>query len=307
MAQISPSFHGVWTALVTPFAADGSLDLDAYRRIVRAQVAAKVAGVVPCGTTGESPTLSREERRALIQACVEETKGTATRVMAGTGSNDTEETIELTREAESLGASAALVVAPYYNKPSQDGLLAHFRAVADAVKIPIVLYNVPGRTGVAISAKTIAELAAHPRINAIKEATGDLTFQSEVMDQLALAGRKLDLLSGDDLTYLAFLAQGGHGVVSVASNLAPRALVDLQSAFDFGDWKRARGLHERLYPLFRDLFIESNPAPIKHAMARAGICPAAMRAPLAPMSAKNIQTLETTLERAGIAKGRTDA
>jgi 4-hydroxy-tetrahydrodipicolinate synthase len=270
---------------------------------VRAQVAAGVAGVITNGTTGESPTLTREERQTLLQAALEETRGSKTQVMTGTGTASTLDTIAASQAAQTTGAAALLIVTPYYNKPSQAGLLAHYRAVADAVTLPIVLYNVPGRTGVSLSSDTVAELAAHPRIRAIKEATGNLAFQSEIIEKLRAAKRELALLSGDDPTYLSFLAQGGHGIVSVASNLFPRAMVELQKTADAADWTKARALHDRYFPLFRDLFVESNPSPIKYAMARAGFCGPTLRLPLAPISARSAETLEASLRTCGIEKG----
>jgi 4-hydroxy-tetrahydrodipicolinate synthase len=295
--------RGVFTALITPFETSGKLDLPAFRKIVRDQIAAGVSGVIPCGTTGESPTLSTDEKKLLISTCLKETSGTPVRVVAGTGGNATEETIALSRWASEAGAAGVLIVTPYYNKPSQAGLSAHFRAVADAVSCEVILYNVPGRTGVSLTAATVAELATHPRLRTIKEATGNVAFTSEILDALAWKERQMDILSGDDATYLPLLSVGAKGVISVASNLFPRAMVALQAAWDSGKPAEARAIHERFFPLFRDLFVESNPGPIKHAMARAGWCGSGLRPPLAPLAEPSARTLEASLEHCGIRKG----
>jgi 4-hydroxy-tetrahydrodipicolinate synthase len=295
--------RGIYTALVTPFTSRGELDLAAYKRILDDQVAAGVAGVVPCGTTGETPTLSTDEKKTLIQTAIAALKGTGVKVMAGTGGNSTAETIEMSRWASDAGADALLIVTPYYNKPSQAGLEAHFRAVADTVKCEIMLYNVPGRTGVSLMAETIVNLAKHPRITALKEATGNVAFSSEILDQLDAAGEKLDILSGDDATFLPMLSAGCVGVVSVSSNLFPRAMVAIQKHLEAGNIAEAQKVHRRFYPLFRDLFIDSNPVPIKHAMGLAGFCDAGLRAPLVRMNATHTAKLEASLRRCGIEKG----
>jgi 4-hydroxy-tetrahydrodipicolinate synthase len=298
------TFRGVWTALVTPFTANDELDLEAFKRILKDQRDARITGVIPCGTTGESPTLSIAEKKTLIETALRELKGTGVRVIAGTGSNSTRETVELSRWASDAGVDGVLVVTPYYNKPTPAGLEAHFRAVADAVKCDVMLYNVPGRTGVSLTPATVSALATHPRIHSIKEATGNVAFTSELIDVLSRDGRKIEILSGDDATYLPLLAVGGDGVVSVASNLFPRAMVAMQVAVEKGDLKTAKELHQRFYPLFRDLFIESNPGPIKVSMQVAGFCDARMRSPLAPMSAENLQKLKASLARCGVEKGK---
>jgi 4-hydroxy-tetrahydrodipicolinate synthase len=295
--------HGVFTALVTPFDSRGGLDLESFIRILADQKDAGVAGVVPCGTTGESPTLSKDEKKKLILTALETLKGSGVKVIAGTGGNDTAETVELSRWASEQGADGVLVVTPYYNKPSQAGLEAHYKAVADAVRCEVMLYNVPGRTGVSLAAETVARLAQHPRITSIKEATSNVAFASELLDQLKLAGSRMTLLSGDDAAYLPLLSLGAHGVVSVASNLFPRAMVAIHQSYQAGRPQEAASLHQRFHPLFRDLFIDSNPVPIKHAMAFAGWCDARTRLPLVPMSAANIQRLEASLRRCDVAKG----
>lgn len=295
--------RGVFTALVSPFNSRNELDLEAFKRILDDQKAAGVAGVIPCGTTGESPTLTKDEKKTLIKTAVEAMKGSGVKVLAGTGSNDTVETVEFSRWASDQGVDGLLIVVPYYNKPTQTGLEAHFRSVADAVKCEIMLYNVPGRTGISLSPETTVKLAAHPRITSLKDAAGNLSVTSETIDQLAAAGSKLSVLSGDDDLYLPSIAVGAAGVVSVASNLFPRAMVAIQKHYDAGRVAEAAQLHQRFHPLFRDLFIESNPAPIKYAMSFAGFCEPQVRAPLAALSAASRAKLDESLRRCGVEKG----
>lgn len=294
---------GVFTALVSPFGADGSLDLAAYRKILKDQADAGIAGVIPCGTTGESPTLTLSEKQTLIETAVETLKGSGVKVLAGTGGNSTSETVEFSRWASQHGVDGILVVTPYYNKPSQAGLIEHFRAVAEAVTCELMVYNVPGRTGVSLTAETVCALSEHPRVRSIKEATGNVSFTSEILDCLGRHGRKIDILSGDDATYLPLLSVGAVGVVSVASNLFPRAMVKIQKAGETGDFVTARAVHQAYYPLFRDLFVESNPVPIKYAMHFAGWCGANVRKPLVDMGAKSVETLLASLNRCGIKPG----
>ena len=296
--------RGVWTALVTPFNDKNELDLDAFRRILRDQKAARITGVIPCGTTGESPTLSAAEKKTLIQTALQELKGSGVKIIAGTGSNYTAETIELSKWASEQGVDGVLIVTPYYNKPSQAGLEAHFRAIADVIQCELMLYNVPGRTGVSLTASTIASLATHPRIRSLKEATGNTAFTSEIIDELSLRKQSLDILSGDDATYLPLLSVGAVGVVSVASNLFPRAMVAIQEAFAQGKTQEAFRIHQQFYPLFRDLFIEANPMPIKFAMEFAGWCHSRVRAPLTPVSAASQQKLLESFRRCGVERGK---
>jgi 4-hydroxy-tetrahydrodipicolinate synthase len=297
-------FRGVWTALATPFLPNLSIDWTAWDQLIQKQVQAGIHGIIPCGTTGESPTLSLDEKKKLISRAIEKTRGTSTRVIAGTGSNNTEETIAFSKWASEAGAAGVLVVTPYYNKPTQAGLKSHFTQVADAITCPIMLYNVPGRSGVGLTAETIAELAKHPRIRALKEATGNLQFQSEIIDQLLLGGSKLDILSGDDATYFPALCAGAQGAVSVASNICPEEMVALQAAVDQGNLSLGLSIHTRLFPVFRDLFVETNPAPVKAALAWQGLKSAAeLRLPLVKMSEKSQQTLEKALIRAGVKSG----
>jgi 4-hydroxy-tetrahydrodipicolinate synthase len=275
---------GVFTALVTPFTATGELDLPAFEALVAAQVAAGVAGVVPVGTTGESPTVTDAEAAALVAAAVRLTRGTGVRVVVGTGSNDTRATVAATRAAAAAGADAALVVVPYYSRPTQAGLLAHFTTVATEGGLPIVVYNIPGRAGVALAPATLsALLAAAPagRIAALKDASGGVDGAAD----LALAAPALRVLSGDDALTLPFMSVGAVGVVSVVSNVFPRAVVALVRAAAAGDFALARALHEALLPFTRAAFVESNPGPVKHALAATRAIPsAALRLPLAPLA-----------------------
>ncbi|OFZ81568.1 MAG: 4-hydroxy-tetrahydrodipicolinate synthase [Bdellovibrionales bacterium RIFOXYD1_FULL_53_11] len=294
---------GVWTAVVTPFEENGGIDINAFRKILHDQADAGVAGVVVGGTTGEAPALTNEEKKTLVQAAIKELGGGGAGVVAGTGTNNTRDSVEFSKWASDAGCSGVLVVTPYYNKPSQTGLEAHFTAVADAVSCEVILYNVPGRTGISITAETVMRLSAHPRIRTLKEATGNVAFTSEILDALSLAGRRMDVLSGDDATFLPLLSVGAAGVISVASNLFPRAMVGLYKAFIEGRTQEALEIHARYYPLFRDLFVESNPVPVKYAMAHARWCRPDPRAPLAPLSEESVRKLQASLDRAGIRKG----
>jgi 4-hydroxy-tetrahydrodipicolinate synthase len=300
MEKRKTKWKGVFTAIVTPFLPSGEIDWKSYRELLKAQKAARVAGVIPCGTTGESPTLTKEEKKKLITVTLEELKGSGLKVMAGTGSNSTAETIELSSWASDQGVDGVLVVVPYYNKPSQTGLISHFTQVADRVKCDVVLYNVPSRTVAALTAETVAELACHPRIAAIKEATGNLAFDSEIIEALRLEKTELALLSGDDLTFLPFLALGGDGVISVASNLIPAELVELHTQFEKGNLARARELHEKYFQVFKDLFFEPSPAPAKYALSLTGICSTAVRSPITELSDAGVERLNATLKRAGL-------
>ncbi len=287
------NFQGVHTALATPFLND-EVDRPSFTRLVESQIAAGISGIVPVGTTGESPTLDHEEHHHVIELAVEISAGRVP-VIAGTGSNSTREAVSLTRAAEKAGAQAALLVAPYYNKPSQHGLFAHYRAIADAVGIPLVLYSIPGRCGIEIGVDTVAALAdACPNIRCIKEAGGSV----ERVNQLRTAlPDDFQILSGDDSLTLPFLSAGAVGVISVASNLIPGPVVELVNAWLAGNASRALEIHSRLYPLFRDLFVESNPVPVKFALARAGIIASEeVRLPLAPLRESSRKTLSATLE-----------
>ncbi len=292
-----PTFHGCYTAIVTPFAADGSIDFDALDRLVDEQVEAGVRGVVPCGTTGESPTLSHEEHHEVIQAVVERVAGRV-EVLAGCGSNSTEEALSLTTFAAEAGATATLQVVPYYNKPTQEGLYRHFEMIARATKLPVMLYNIPGRTGVALTPATIARLAKIETVRGLKEATGNLDQASEVRS----LAPGLDVLSGDDALTLPLFAIGGHGVVSVAANVVPRDVVAL-CAWAAEDQDRARAIHFKLYPLVKALFIETNPIPVKTALSLLGRCGGDLRMPLCEMEPQNRAKLEQALKAYGLLQG----
>ncbi|MEY2906672.1 MAG: 4-hydroxy-tetrahydrodipicolinate synthase [Verrucomicrobiota bacterium] len=290
------SFAGAHTALVTPFR-NGSLDEAALTALIEAQVAAGISGIIPVGTTGESPTLSHEEHRRVIEIAV---KAASKRILviAGTGSNATSEAVELTIEAEKLGADAALVVAPYYNKPSAEGLYRHFKQVAGAVTIPIVLYSIPGRCGIEIPVTVVARLATDcPNIVAIKEAGGSV----ERVNQLRAAlPDSFQILSGDDSLTLPFMATGAVGVISVASNIIPTEVETLVRSFLNGEVAKAQEIHAQYYPLFRDLFIEPNPVPIKAALAFKGVCTEDVRLPLCEMTSPNRDILMKTLNNTGV-------
>jgi len=289
---------GVLTALVTPFR-DGRLDEPALRRMVQRQLGAGVHGLVVCGSTGEAAAMTLEERLQAIRAVVAEAGGRAP-VVAGTGSHNTAATVELTARARDLGVDAALVVTPYYVKPPARGLVEHFRAVA-GVGLDVVAYNVPSRTGVSLTPETAAELAGLERVVALKEASGDLWLDSRI---LAAVGDGLTLLSGDDFTFLPFLAIGGHGVISVVSNPAPALFVELFTRFAAGDVAGARVLHHRLAPLMRALFLETNPMPVKAAMAALGLCAEEIRPPLCPLADVHRPELARALAGCGLGEER---
>jgi 4-hydroxy-tetrahydrodipicolinate synthase len=287
------TFKGTHTALVTPFR-DGAFDVSAFRNLIEAQIAGGVEGIVPVGTTGESPTLTHEEHAEVIKVAVEAARGRCL-VIAGTGSNSTAEAIDLTIEAEKLGADAALLVAPYYNKPSQEGLYRHYKAIADAVKIPLVLYSIPGRCGIEIGVDTVARLANDcPNITCIKEAGGSVERVSALRQVVPEA---FEIVSGDDSLTLPFLSAGAVGVISVASNYLPRDVSDFVRAWLEGRLADAAAAHRRLYPLFKDLFIEPNPVPVKFALALRGVMSAEVRLPLCEMTAANQDRLRKTLAR----------
>lgn len=288
------AFAGVSVALVTPFR-DGELDLAALRAQVEFQVAAGTTCLCPVGTTGESPTLSHEEHERVISEVVQAASGRI-KVMAGTGSNSTREALRLTRWAAQAGADAALMVAPYYNKPTQQGFYEHFRAVAQEVDLPICLYNIPGRTGKNVEPETIARLADLPNITMVKEATGSLDQASQV-----LALTDLTVLSGDDSLTLPLLSVGGEGVISVVGNIVPQAMIELVQAFRAGQVQRAQELHLQLFPLCRDMLgLATNPIPIKAAMKLLGRDTGELRLPMTPLDAAAEAALHTTLSRFGL-------
>jgi 4-hydroxy-tetrahydrodipicolinate synthase len=286
-------FRGTFTALVTPFRGS-AIDFTALRNLIESQIAAGIDGIIAVGTTGESPTLTHDERKEVIR-CAIEAANKRCLVLAGTGSYSTREAIAATEEAEKLGVDGALLVAPYYNKPSQEGLFRHFSAIAKSTPLRLMLYNIPGRCGVDIAAETVARIQGDcPNVVSIKEAGGNVDRVSELRARLPEA---FTVLSGDDGLTLPFLAVGAVGVVSVASNLLPREMCELVGAFVNGDLKRAEGLHRKLYWLFKDLFIEPNPVPIKTALSWRGRILAEVRLPLCEMSAANQARLRKTLEK----------
>jgi 4-hydroxy-tetrahydrodipicolinate synthase len=293
-------FTGTHTALITPFTKDGKVDEPRLRQLVEQQIAAGIDGLVPCGTTGESPTLDHEEHNHVIELVV---KFAAKRcaVIAGTGSNSTAEAVFMTQYAKKVGADASLQVAPYYNKPTQAGLYAHFRAIAEQADIPIVLYNIPGRCGVDISNETIARLRTDlpKHIVGLKEATGIVDRVSQLR---TLVDRDFCILSGDDSLTLPMMSVGAVGVISVVSNMIPRELTEMTHAALKGDFERAARIHAKLFPLFKDLFIETNPTPLKAAMAMMGLCEETYRLPLVPMGEANRAQLKKTLLALGLVK-----
>ena len=284
-------FAGTYTALVTPYKND-RVDEAAFARLIEGQIAGGITGIVPVGTTGESPTLTHEEHLRVIELAVQVTKGRC-KVIGGTGSNSTAEAVAMTQEAERVGCDATLQVAPYYNKPSQEGLFRHFAKIAEATKIPHILYSIPGRCGIEIAVETVVRLAKEcGNIVAIKEAGGSVERVSALR---AVLPAEFDILSGDDSLTLPFIGAGANGVISVASNIVPRAVTDLVNAALAGDFVEARRLHFHWYSLFKDLFIEPNPVPAKHALALRGEMSPDVRLPLCEMVDVNRIKLEATL------------
>ena len=292
-------FKGSFTALITPFK-NGVLDEEAFRRFVEWQISEGSHGLVPAGTTGESPTLDFDEHKRVIELTVETAKGRVP-VIAGTGSNATDEAIELTEYAKKAGAEAALIVTPYYNKPTQEGLYQHYKAINDAVDIPIVIYNIPGRSVVDMSVETMARCFKLKNVVGVKDATGNL---ARCAQQRVALGAEFNQLSGEDATALGFNAHGGTGCISVASNIAPRLCADLQNACLAGDYKTALVLQDRLMPLFDALFCEANPGPVKYAASRLGVCEADMRLPLVPISQASQRIVDAALASVGLVQAR---
>jgi 4-hydroxy-tetrahydrodipicolinate synthase len=285
-------FSGTFTALVTPFR-NGEVDVEALEGMVEFQIEHGVSGLVPCGTTGETPAMSEEEDRVVVETVVRVAAGRVP-VVAGTGSNSTDMAIKYTKMAQEAGADGSLQVAPYYNKPTQEGLYRHFAAIAESTQLPLILYNIPGRTGVTISAETMARLAEIPNIVGVKDSTLSMNMISDV---ISLCGEEFGVLSGDDPMTLPLISLGGVGVISVASNVAPGAVSDMVKALLEGDWERGRELHYELLPLFRALFVETNPIPVKTAASLLGLCSDEMRLPLIPMSGENLRLLQETMDR----------
>jgi 4-hydroxy-tetrahydrodipicolinate synthase len=287
--------RGSLTALITPFKGD-KVDEKAFQDFVAWQIAEGTNGLVPCGTTGESPTLSHEEHDRVIELCVEAAAGKVP-VIAGAGSNSTAEAIRLTKHAAEAGADAVLIVTPYYNRPTQDGLHAHYKAVHDATDIPIVIYNIPGRSAVDMSVETMARLARLPRIVGVKDATADLTRPSRMR---LISGEDFIQLSGEDGTALGFNAHGGVGCISVTSNVAPRMCAEFQDATLAGDYAKAIKIQDRLMGLHRALFLETSPAPVKYAASVLGKCGADVRLPLVPIGDKTQEQVRVAMKAAGL-------
>ncbi|MDE2490117.1 MAG: 4-hydroxy-tetrahydrodipicolinate synthase [Elusimicrobia bacterium] len=290
-------FEGSWVALITPFDSEGRIDEDAFRALIRRQIKAGTTGLVPCGSTGEAATLSHEEYRRAIEITLEESRGDVP-VMAGIGTNATWKAVELAREAESLGADALLVLAPYYNKPTQEGLYQHFRMVAHETRLPIMLYNIPGRTAVNAAPATIARVARDcPNVAAVKDAAGSLDQTSET---LALCGPRFAVMSGDDSLTIPMMSVGARGVVSVVANVAPKETRALVDAFKKGDARKAAALHLKLFPLVKALFVETNPIPVKAALGLMGLCRPEPRLPLTPLSDAARPALKKALKDFGL-------
>lgn len=291
-------FKGSIVAMVTPFK-NGKIDEKKLRELIDFQISNGTSGIVPCGTTGESATLNFDEHELVIQITIDQVKKRVP-VIAGTGSNSTQEAIMLTQQAAKAGAHASLQVSPYYNRPTQRGLYEHFKAIAQSVKIPIILYNIAGRTGVNIEPETIAKLAQDCKnIVAVKEASGNLDQMSRIKQ---LCPKEFDLISGDDSLTLPVLSIGGIGIISVVANIVPAEVADLVSAFAKGDFKKAKELHYKLLPLIKAVFLETNPIPIKTAMGLLGMCEAGLRLPMCSMSEDNLGKLKIVLTDYGLLK-----
>ena len=290
-----PLFQGSITALITPFK-DGQIDAKAFQKLVEWQIDQGTHGLVPCGTTGESPTLSHDEHKRVIELCIEAAAGRVP-VIAGTGSNSTTEAIELTRHAKAAGADGALVVTPYYNKPTQEGLYLHFKAINDAADLPIVIYNIPGRSVVDMSVDTMARLFKLKKVVGVKDATANMARASQ---QRAALGHDFVQLSGEDATALGFMAHGGTGCISVSANVAPALCAEFQLACLAGNFKLALQLQDRLMPLHDALFVESNPAPVKYAAEKLGLCRSETRLPLAPLLPASRKKVDEALAAVGL-------
>ena len=289
------SFRGSFTALVTPFK-NGAVDENAFRSLVDWQVAEGTRGLVPVGTTGESPTLSHEEHKLVVEWCVDQAKGRVP-VVAGAGSNSTREAVELSRHAEQAGANAVLVVTPYYNKPTQEGLYQHYKAISDSIGIPIIIYNIPSRSVIDMSVDTMKRLFALRNIAGVKDATASMV---RVSQQRAEIGEGFNQLSGEDATALGFMAHGGHGCISVTSNVAPRLCAEFQSACLKGDYRAALTVQDKLMPLHTALFLETNPAPVKYALSLLGRCAETVRPPLVAITEKTKAAVRDAMVHAGL-------
>ena len=289
-------FKGSMVALVTPFDAQGRFEEEIYRQLVEFQIENGTDAIIPCGTTGESATLDYEEHERVIRVCIEQVNKRIP-VIAGTGSNSTTEAIELSQHAKEMGADGVLLVSPYYNKPSQEGLYQHYKKIAESVALPQVLYNVPGRTGLNMEAQTTIRLAAIANIVAIKEASGNVTQASEI---IAAAADQIDVISGDDFLTLPLMACGATGVISVTANIAPKQVKAMVAAVNAGNWAEAKRLHLQLLDLHQAMFIESNPVPVKTSLELMGKIAAHVRLPLVPLQAASLAKLTAVLKKQGL-------
>lgn len=289
-------FKGSMVALVTPFDAEGRFEEEVYRQLVEFQIENGTDAIIPCGTTGESATLNYEEHERVIRVCIEQVNKRIP-VIAGTGSNSTAEAIELSQHAKEMGADGVLLVSPYYNKPSQEGLYQHYKKIAESVALPQVLYNVPGRTGLNMEAQTTIRLAEFANIVAIKEASGSVTQASEI---IAAAADKIDVISGDDFLTLPLMACGATGVISVTANIAPKQVKAMVAAINAGNWTEAKRLHLQLLDLHQAMFIESNPVPVKTSLELMGKIAAHVRLPLVAMQASSLAKLTAVLKKQGL-------
>ena len=285
---------GVYTAIATPFNKDGGVDYGKFEALIEMQIRGGVSGILPVGTSGESPTLNMEEHSKVISTAVRVAAGRC-KIMAGSGANCTAEAIELTKRAKEDGADCSLQVTPYYNKPTQEGLYRHFSTIADTCDLPIVLYNVPGRTGIPIAVDTIARLASNPNVLGVKEAGGSVDRVSEILDAC-----ETSVMCGDDSLTVPMMSVGAKGVISVASNVIPAEMQALCDACEAGDFATALAIHKKYYKLFRHLFIESNPIPVKAALAMMGLIEEEYRLPLCPLAAKNREILDATMKGCGL-------
>ncbi len=289
-------FHGSFTALVTPMHVDGRIDDEAFIRLIDWQIAEGTNGIVPVGTTGESPTLSHDEHKQVVELAVKTAKGRVP-VMAGAGSNSTAEAIGLARHAEAAGADAVLVVTPYYNKPTQEGLYRHYKAIAESMALPVFIYNIPGRSVIDMSVETMARLAEIKNIAGVKDATANLT---RPLHTTQACGKNFIQFSGEDHTALAYLASGGHGCISVTANVAPRLCAEMHGAWARGDIKTAMDIQQRLVPLHDVMFCESNPGPVKYAASLLGFGANHVRLPLVPVSAASAVRVEAVMREIGL-------
>jgi len=285
-------FRGVYTALVTPFNTDGSIDTEAMMALVEEQIQSGIHGLVPVGSTGESPTVSHEENMKVVEMVINKAAGRIP-VIAGTGSNSTQEAVSMTKAAKAMGASASLQVVPYYNKPNQEGMYRHFMTLADSIDLPMIVYNIPGRTGVNMNASTLARLAKHPNIAAVKESSGNL---NQAMEIIASVPEGFGIFCGDDNWTFPLLSLGATGVISVASHLVPKELVALYEALQKSDLQTAKAIHYRLLPLFNAVFIDTNPIPIKYMLSRLGKIKEAYRLPLLPLNDDAKKSVDVVLK-----------